>query len=302
MHQPVPIAAGSSDRRNVASFLAPCALGGDRFRSEAVLVPGGRTFGGRLVSEAMVAAAATADAVFQPHSAHAQFILAGDTGKPVVYAVERLRDGRNFCTRSVRAIQDDQLICIVTISLGGNRRGFERQHMMPLVAAPETLPDEATARTLLAEQDELIERTFRGRDHPVEFRPLDLPVSRVDGDGKLKVWFRAKPEFMSQESQTGRAALLAYASDRFVMSSSLVPHLSLLTDNDFVVASLDHALWIHRDYRPHSWLLHSIESMSSAGSRTFIRGEVFAENGDHVASSSQEGWLGLKARNGTLSK
>lgn len=296
MQHTMPISATAPASADTVSLFPPTALDVDRFQSAVGLVDGGRTFGGRLVSEATLCAAATVDPSFHPHSAHAQFLRPGDTGKPMVYEVEHLRDGRSFCSRLVRATQDGALICMVTVSLGVEREGLDRQQAMPAVAGPETLPDEAIARRKLAETDALIERTFRGREHPVEFRLIDVPASRQDSDGRLKVWFRGKPQFMTRDTAVGRAALLAYASDRFVMTSSITPHFGQLGEKEFAVASLDHALWIHRDFAPESWLLHSIESVTTSGSRTFIRGQIFAENGDHIASTSQEGWLGVKAR------
>ena len=295
MHHSLQISA-AAEGDDAVSLLPPVALDADRFQSKVGLVAGGRTFGGRLASEAMICAAETVDPSFRPHSAHAQFLRPGDTGKQMIYSVERLRDGRSFCSRVVRATQDDVLICIVTVSLSVDREGLDRQWPMPAVPAPDALPGEAIARQRLAEKDTLIERIFQGREHPVEFRLIDAPASRADSDGRLKLWFRGKPQFMSRATATGRAALLAYASDRFVMTSSITAHFSQLGEKEFSVASLDHALWIHRDYAPESWLLYSIESKTTAGSRTFIRGEIFAENGDHVASSSQEGWLGTKPR------
>jgi acyl-CoA thioesterase-2 len=280
----------------MADLRHPAALGGDRFRSQGEMRPGGRLFGGRLVAEALLSAAATVDPAFQPHSLHAQFLRPGDTGKPATYSVEHLRDGRSFCSRNVRMEQDGELISLVMVSLAAHRNGPDRQLPMPAAPSPEDLPEEEALSRALSGHGDILKDFYWKREHPVEFRPVDLPMSLQDSDGRLSVWFRAGPQFMPLDTVAGRAALLAYASDRFVMTSAALPHLGRLSTHDFSAASLDHALWFHRDYAPGSWLLHVIESVSSAGSLSFVRGQIFAENGDHVASVGQEGVLVMRPR------
>jgi acyl-CoA thioesterase-2 len=196
----------------------------------------------------------------------------------------------------VRIEQEGDLISLVMVSLAAHRDGPDRQLPMPAVPPPEDLPDERAVRRALSGHEDILKDFYWKREHPVEFRPVDLPVSLQDSDGRLNVWFRAGSQFMPLDTVAGRAALLAYASDRFVMTSAALPHLDRLSTHDFTAASLDHALWFHRDYAPGSWLLHIIESVTSAGSRSFVRGQIFAENGDHVASVGQEGVLIMRPR------
>lgn len=295
MHHNASVSA-AADGDDMQALLCPTAVGDDRFRALQGVRDSGRVFGGRLVSEALLSAAQTVDPAFRPHSLHAQFLRPCDGDRETIYQVERVRDGRNFCNRAIRIQQGADVNALVMLSFAADPPGVERQAPMPAVPAPDTLVDERILRKSLVKNDKILADFFWKRDHPVEFRPVDLPVSQMDREGKLTTWFRAKPQFLSLDTLVARAALLAYASDRFVMTSAVLPHLSLLSTRDISIASLDHSLWIHRDFAPAEWLLYVVESVTSAGSRSFVRGQMFAENGDHIASVGQEGLLAIRLR------
>jgi acyl-CoA thioesterase-2 len=273
----------------------PAALGGARFRAAAEGEAPGRTYGGRIVAQALAAAAQTVDPAFAPHSAHAQFLRGGDMRRPTDYVVETLRDGRTVAARAVRVSQDDRLLTVVLVSFARERPGLAHQPAMPDVPAPEMLADHAVHRGWLHASDPLLEQALWRREHPFEFRPVDFPAVAADRPGPLTYWFRARPEIDSS-TPAARAALVAYVSDRFVMTASLMPHLSRLAESEFSVASLDHAIWIHRDHAPGDWLLYRVEGTTLAGSRAFTRGEMFDAAGRHIASVGQEGVLTTRPR------
>jgi acyl-CoA thioesterase-2 len=271
--------------------------GGNRFVSSARDLSFGRSFGGRLVAEAMLAASKTADPNYVPHSAVAQFLRAGDVREQTSYEVEILRDGRTRAGRLVRASQKGEPITVVVVSLSRDGPGPEHRIAMPDVPGPEALPDHKANLEALRQADPLLARLLWPRDHPVEFRPVDFPTAATNRPGRLSYWFRARPELTDSSDAAARAALIAYVSDRFVMTSTTMPHLSRLAGEEFVLASLDHAVWIHRDHTPGSWLFYRVESTAAAGSRAFVRGEVFSRDGLHIASVAQEGLLATRPRN-----
>jgi acyl-CoA thioesterase-2 len=267
-----------------------------RFRTEPSALQEERTFGGRLFCEAQLAASQTVDEGFHPHSTHIQFLRPGDATSPTFYSVENLKDGRSFCARAVRVMQGEDLISIATVSFSRETPAAGRQRDMPVVPAPQELQPDDALRTSSAVSDPHLRRYLWGRGHPVEFRHVDVLQSIQERRGRLRVWFRAAQGFLSLADPMGRAALLAYASDRYVMMTSTLPHLDNKPEKGYLTASLDHALWIHRDYRPGGWLLHEITASTDAGSRAFLRGEIFSEDGDHIASVAQEGLLTARTR------
>ena len=281
-------------------LLRPVALGSGRFRAEGEGGTG-RTFGGRTVAEALAAAAETVDAAFIPHSAHAQFLRGGDMRLPTDYAVEILHDGRTVGRRAVRVSQGDRLLALVLVSFALEQLGLSHQPVVPDVPRPETLPDLMALRHQLQPSNPALAQMLWRREHPVEIRPVDFPVASTDRTGRLTFWFRARPALAS-DSVAARAALVAYVSDRFLMTSAVMPHLSRLAEDEFLVASLDHAVWIHRDHAPGDWLLYRVESTTLASSRAFTRGEMFDGAGRHIASVSQEGLLTTRPRRHAQSK
>ncbi len=252
-----------------------------------------RVFGGQVIGQALVAATRTVENI-AAHSLHAYFVLPGDPKVPIVYEVERTRDGRSFTTRSVKAIQHGRPIFIMMVSFHNNEEGLDNQMQMPDVPAPETLPtDEEIRRDVLPMLPEPVRRYYE-RDRPFELRPVEYAHyvgKRPTGD-RFNVWFKTTAKL--PDDPAIHQCALAYASDFTLLDSSLVPLGRTLFDKELMGASLDHALWLHRPFRADEWLLYSQDSPNLHGSRGLSRGLIFRQDGTLVASVTQEGLVRLK--------
>ncbi|HWV53052.1 acyl-CoA thioesterase II [Pseudorhodoplanes sp.] len=252
-----------------------------------------RVFGGQVIGQALVAATRTVEGI-SAHSLHAYFVLAGDPKVPIVYEVERTRDGRSFTTRSVKAIQHGRPIFIMIASFHNNEEGLNNQATMPNVPPPEALPDEAaTLRDILPTLPEQVQRYYK-RERPIELRPVDYGryLGRKPADGAFNVWIRATDRL--PDDPAIHQCVLAYASDMTLLDTALVPLGRTLFEKDFMGASLDHALWIHRPFRADEWLLYSQTSPNLHGSRGLSQGLIFKRDGTLVATVAQEGLVRLK--------
>ncbi|WP_029351881.1 acyl-CoA thioesterase II [Bosea sp. 117] len=250
-----------------------------------------RVFGGQVLAQALVAAQRTVenDAA---HSMHAYFLLAGDPRIPIIYEVERVRDGRSFSTRRVVAIQHGRPIFIMSVSFHREEGGYEHQLPAPQnVPPPETLPDvrDLPADVLAALPERV--RAYWTRPRPVELRPVRLRPydGTTGGEPRQFVWFRA-PEPLPDDAALHRA-VLAYTSDMTLLETALVAHGSSVLSDTVQAASLDHALWLHRPFRVDEWLLYAQDSPSAAGARGLARGLIFDRQGRLVASVAQEGLI-----------
>jgi len=251
-------------------------------------------FGGQVLGQALAAAQKTVDPSREAHSLHAYFLRAGDISAPIVYSVERTRDGGTFSSRRVVAIQHGQPILNGSVSFQVPEESFEHQSSMPEVPAPEDIePMQPLAAEKLAQLPEKLQR-WLGVDSPIEFRhvwPQDKlkPVKRPPVQ---HVWFRVTAPVA--DSPELHRALLAYASDFNLIGTATLPHgISYYTHN-VQMASLDHALWFHRPFRVDEWLLYSCDSPTAQGSRGFARGQIFSRDGRLVASTAQEGLIRLR--------
>ena len=255
-------------------------------------------FGGQVLGQALAAAQQTVDSSREAHSLHAYFLRAGDIEAPIVYSVERTRDGGSFSSRRVVAIQHGQPILNGSVSFQQPEQGMEHQTTMPEVPAAEDLepmrhlpPDE------LARLPVKLQR-WMGIDGPFEFRevwPRDemRPVKRPPNQ---HIWFRLAAPI--NDSPILHRTLLAYASDFHLMGTATLPHgISYMTRN-VQMASLDHALWFHRPFRVDEWLLYSFDSPTAQGGRGLARGQIFSRDGRLVASTAQEGLM--RVRNGSV--
>jgi acyl-CoA thioesterase-2 len=252
-----------------------------------------RVFGGQVIGQALVAAARTVEGR-TPHSLHAYFLIGGDPKVPIIYEVDRIRDGKSFTTRRVVAIQHGQAIFTLMVSFHNDEPGLEHQAPMPEVPPPEDLPSEAQIRaTVLPSMPEAVQRYYRS-ERPIELRPVEYGryLGKKSESGKFNVWIRATGKL--PDDPAIHQCVLAYASDMSLLDAALVPHGRSLFEKEFMGASLDHALWLHRPFRADDWLLYAQESPSMTGSRGFARGLIFRRDGALVASVAQEGLVRIR--------
>ncbi len=247
-----------------------------------------RVYGGQVIAQALVAAVRTVEGR-PPHSMHAYFILPGDPKVPIIYDVDRIRDGKSFATRSVTARQHGHAIFSMLVSFHTDEDGLDHQAEMPKVTPPEELPNESEMRkNMLPYMPEPVRRYFE-RDRPIEMRPVqfDRYAGKKYPDGQFHLWFRATGKL--PDDPAIHQCVLAYASDLTILDASLARHGRTLFEKQFMAASLDHALWIHRPFRADEWLLYAQDSPNLHGSRGFSRGLIFTRDGTLVASVAQEG-------------
>ena len=250
-----------------------------------------RVYGGQVLGQALVAAVRTVPTERVAHSLHAYFLLPGDPTRPIVYNVERVRDGGSFTTRRVTGIQHGRAMFVMSASFQVIEPGLDHQGAMPQVPAPEELPSEQelTAK-LLAHLPENM-RSYWERERPIEMRPLDVSryFAREKRAPEQMVWMRASGRL--PDAFPLHQCVLAYASDFTLLDTALIAHGKLMFDKDMQLASLDHALWLHRPFRADEWLLYVQDSPSSHGARGFCRGSIFTRDGVLVASVAQEGLM-----------
>jgi acyl-CoA thioesterase II len=266
------------------------------FRGRSPQVAWQRVFGGQVVGQALVAACRTVDVTARPpHSLHAYFLLPGDPKVPIIYDVDRIRDGKSFTTRRVVAIQHGQAILTMAVSFHRDEPGLTHQAEMPDVPKPEDLPSEAEIkkRIMPAMPDPV--RRYYERERPIELRPVEYGryLGRPVADRRFNVWIRATGKLPDEPAI--HQCVLAYASDMTLLDTALIPIGRSVFDKSIMAASLDHALWLHRPFRADEWLLYAQDSPSLAGARGFSRGLIFARDGTLVASVAQEGLLRERA-------
>jgi acyl-CoA thioesterase-2 len=249
-----------------------------------------RVFGGQVAGQALVAAGRTVPADRHVHSLHAYFIRAGDPSMPIVYQVDRIRDGRSFTTRRVLAVQRGRAIFALSASFQLVEPGIEHAEPMPEVADPETLPTHAERMT-----PELREKfgPLADRPRPIDIRYVTEPpwVSRDQGprEARNQVWMRADGTL--PDDPLLHVCVLTYASDMTLLDSVLARHGVYWGTDDVRGASLDHALWFHRPFRADEWVLYDCNSPSASGGRGLATGRFFARDGMLIATVVQEGLL-----------
>lgn len=262
-----------------------------RGQSRPALVP--RVFGGQVAAQALVAAGRTVPADRFAHSLHAYFLVAGDPGAPIVYTVDRIRDGRSFTTRRVVAIQHGQPIFHLSASFQTYEEGLEHQAPMPSAPEPETLPD---AQELLPRygdaigSPEVVRKLLQARE-AVDLRYVDAPPYATAGqprEPRSQVWFRTNGKLA--DDPLLHVCLATYVSDMTLLDSVLLAHgRGGWVVGDVVGASLDHAMWFHRPFRADEWLLYDQESPSSSGGRGLGQARIYTQDGRLAISVIQEG-------------
>ena len=262
------------------------------FRGRSPQVGWQRVFGGQVIGQALVAACRTVDVAGRPpHSLHGYFLLAGDPKVPIIYEVDRIRDGKSFTTRRVVAIQHGQAIFSMAVSFHRDEPGMAHQAKMPDVPKPEELPSEAEIKERVMPLMPDPVRRYYERERPIELRPVEYAryLGKKSDDGHFNVWIRATGKLPDEPAI--HQCVLAYATDMTLLDSALIPHGRSVLDKSIMAASLDHALWLHRPFRADDWLLYAQDSPNLHGARGFSRGLIFARDGTLVASVAQEGLL-----------
>ncbi len=280
----------SSAVHDLLSILDLEPLEHNLFRGRSPQVGWQRVFGGQVIGQALVAACRTVEER-GPHSLHAYFLLAGDPKVPIIYEVDRLRDGKSFATRRVKAIQHGSAIFAMSASFQVEEPGFDHQVPMPDVPDPESLPTEAQMKAGVLPLMPDPVRAYYERERPIELRPVDFEryTSREPREPRFSVWIRSTAPL--PDDPAVHQCVLAYASDLTLLDSSLVAHGRTVFERSIQAASLDHALWFHRPFRADDWLLYTQDSPSASGARGFSRGLIFARDGTLVASVAQEGLI-----------
>jgi len=282
-----PPTASAVDR--LLSILDLETLEDNLFRGRSPQQSWQRVFGGQTLGQGLVAAVRTVPSERVAHSLHAYFLLPGDLNRPIIYSVERVRDGASFTTRRVTATQHGRAIFVMSVSFHKHEEGLEHYSTMPKVPPPEQLPSEQDLKArMLAELPEVM-RKYWEQERPIELRPLDVSryFSREQRPAEQMLWLRASGRL--PDAFPLHQCVLAYASDFSLLDTALIAHGKLMFDKDIQLASLDHALWFHRPFRADEWLLYAQDSPSSHGARGFCRGSLFTRDGVLVASVAQEG-------------
>jgi acyl-CoA thioesterase II len=249
-----------------------------------------RVFGGQVLGQALVAATRTVENRFC-HSLHAYFLVPGDPKVPILYEVDRSRDGKSFSSRRVVAIQHGRQIFHMSVSFQVQEPGLEHQIDAPAVPRPETLQTEDDMRRRVADQVPEAHRENFLRPRPIELRAVDRnsiihPEKRPPHQA---YWVKATGALPDDTAL--HQCVLAYASDMTLLDTSLLPHGMGWFDDRVQMASIDHAMWFHRPFRADQWLLYVQDSPCAYGARGFNRGLIYSEDGKLVASVTQEGLM-----------
>jgi acyl-CoA thioesterase-2 len=260
------------------------------YRGESRDTGGHHLFGGQVLGQSLIAASQTVEGR-GAHSMHGYFLRPGDKKVPVIYEVDRIRNGRSYTTRRVVAIQHGQPIFNMSASFQVREEGIEHQIEMPDVPGPDGLPD--MTELLRQAREEVSEKLsrFLARQRPIEFRPID-PTDPFEPDPRppfRQIWFRA--DAILPDDPAIHKAMLAYASDYSLLGTALLPHALTFLQGTIRAASLDHAMWFHREFRMDEWLLYAMDSPSASHGRGFSRGNFFNRDGRLVASVTQEGMI-----------
>lgn len=287
---------------DLIALLALERLDRDRFRGRSQDLGWGAIFGGQVLGQALSAATQTVDADRSVHSLHGYFLRAGDLTRPILYDVDRLRDGSSFSARRVTAIQDGAAIFCLESSFQIEEEGLEHQDPMPEVPPPEELMSERAMALALADRLPSKLRAMATAERPIEIRPVEPrnPLRPVKNPPVRHQWYRAIDRLPDEPAL--HRYLLAYASDFSFLGTSMDPHgVSWLTPG-MQVASLDHAMWFHRPFRMDDWLLYAVDSASASGGRGLVRGRFFDQKGRLVASAVQEGLIRQRRARGSLAE
>lgn len=257
------------------------------FRGQNEVRNGARLFGGQVVAQALAGAAMTVDEDRPCHSLHAYFLRPGNSTTPVLYSVERIRDGRSFSTRRIVAIQKGEAIFSMDASFQLHESGLTHQHDMPEMPMPESLEDDIKVAERMQTKQALPGWSTRERPfHVRSVYPLDK--SRPD-DNTNPVWLRFRRSV--PDKRFLHQCLLVYASDMGLIGTSMLPHRHSVDRQRVQMASLDHALWFHQPFAADDWVLYIKQTTTAAAARGFNRGAFYTRDGTLIASALQEGLM-----------
>ncbi|WP_343312983.1 acyl-CoA thioesterase II [Brucella sp. BE17] len=269
----------------------------DLFRGNSPQVGWQRVFGGQVIGQALIAAQRTVEPERHVHSLHAYFMRPGDPKIPIIFEVDRIRDGSSFNTRRVLAKQHGKAIFGLSASFQIDEDGLDHQIAMPEgVLPPEQLLGDRDIKEQYLHMAPANVRKYWEQERPIEIKPVSLAhyFSREKLDPVQYVWVRATG--VVPDDRGLQAAILAYLSDMTLLDTSLHPHGRSIFDRDLQVASLDHAMWFHRSFKLDDWLLYAQDTPSASGARGFNRGSLYTRDGVLVASVTQEGLIRVHAK------
>lgn len=281
----------------LVSHLALERIEANLFRGQSQDLGWGTVFGGQVLGQALSAASQTVPAPRAVHSMHAYFLRPGDVAAPILYDVDRIRDGSSFTTRRVVAIQHGQPIFNMAASFQLPEEGFEHQDAMPDAPDPLTLPTETEWLSQMSARLPSFMRKQTATAGPMEFRlhdPIDDPIAPSPAPPARCYWMRAAGAL--PDDPAIHRYLLAYASDWGFLTTALQPHGVTWLSPGLQVASIDHVMWFHQPFRCDEWLLCAIDSPSASGARGLVRARIFRQDGTLVASTAQEGLIRRRAR------
>lgn len=260
------------------------------FRGQSLNLFGRNAFGGQVLGQALMAAGRTVEGKLA-HSLHAYFLRPGDAEAPIVYDVERVRDGKSFTTRTVKARQHGEIIFTMMASFAVSEDGFDHQFPMPEAPAPESLKSELELRRLIAPFVPEKLRAMMEKDRPIELRPIDPvnPFAPEKKPAQRAHWMRAQTTL--PDDPFLHQCILAFASDFALMGTAMLPHAAHFMQPEMQCASIDHAMWFHRPFRMDDWLLYSMDAPSASAAKGINRGLIHTRDGVLVASTAQEGLM-----------
>ncbi len=266
------------------------------FRGQTSSIGTKRVFGGHVLAQALHAATRTVPEDRIAHSLHAYFILPGDIAYPIIYDVDRIRDGGSFTTRRIIAIQQGRPIFNSAVSFQLPEEGLDHQIDIPDVPPPDQLLDDKAIIKQYEDSWPVPFKKYFNIERPIEFRPVEAfdPIRPGKQEPFRHVWMRAKgpmPDHFPIHQQ-----VLAYASDYNLLTTAFQPHGDVTGWDELFLASLDHAMYFHREFRMDDWLLYAIKSPSASNGRGFTTGDIFDKKGRLVASVVQEGLVRSRMR------
>jgi acyl-CoA thioesterase-2 len=267
------------------------------FRGQSQDLGWGTVYGGQVLGQALSAAVQTVPSERHVHSLHGYFLRPGAVDRPIVYEVDRSRDGGTFTTRRVVAIQNGEPIFTLAASFQIVEEGFVHQDPMPDAPAPESVPTQQELAARYADKLPEFVRAQALAQRPFEMRPIEdasNPLAPEARPPHRMFWIKANGELADDPAL--HRYLLAYASDFAFLTTAMLPHAVSWLSAGMQVASLDHAMWFHQDVRVDEWLLHVVDSPKAHGGRGLVRGSVFTRDGRLVASTAQEGLIRRRPR------